>query len=53
MCKVKQPKLETPAVRRVAAPEDPAPQLEADFERSLRRQRSGVAADILTSPLGI
>lgn len=53
MCAVKPQKIEQPAVRRVAAPEDEGIQREAEFERMLRRQRGGVAADILTSPIGV
>ncbi|MEO0380616.1 MAG: hypothetical protein AAF252_10120 [Pseudomonadota bacterium] len=44
---------ETPTVRRIAAPESDAIQREGEVERTLRRRRSGVAADILTTPLGI
>lgn len=53
MCRVSTPKFEQPAVKRVAAPEDEGIQREAEFERMLRRQRGGVAADILTSPIGV
>ncbi|MES2667919.1 MAG: hypothetical protein V4712_17680 [Pseudomonadota bacterium] len=47
------PKIRTPAVQRFAAPTSDAAQREGEFERLLRRQRSGVAQDILTSPLGL
>ena len=51
MCSM--PKMKTPTVQRIAAPQDDAAQREGELERSLRRRRGGVAADILTSPLGI
>jgi hypothetical protein len=47
------PKVRTPAVRRLAAPSSDAAVREGEFERALRRNRSGIAADILTSPLGL
>ncbi|MDW3181766.1 hypothetical protein [Roseobacter sp.] len=50
------PKVDTtpaPTVRRIAAPENDAVQRESELESSIRRRRSGVAADILTTPLGI
>lgn len=48
-----KPKVQTPAVRRLAAPTSDAAMREGEFERTLRRSRSGIAADILTSPLGL
>jgi hypothetical protein len=51
MCFVKSPKI--PAVQRLASPTSDAAQREGEFERQLRRNRSGVAADILTTPLGL
>lgn len=54
MCAPKQPKTpEAPTVQRIASPASDAVQREGELERSIRRRRSGVAADILTSPLGI
>lgn len=47
------PKMASPAVQRIAAPQSDAAQREGELERVLRRARSGTAADILTSPLGI
>lgn len=47
------PKVKTPAVQRLASPMSDQARRSTEFERVLRRQRSGVAADILTSPLGI
>lgn len=47
------PKMETPAVQRLAAPTSDAARREGELERTLRRQRAGVAADILTTPLGL
>ncbi len=47
------PKYDTPTVQRMAAPESDAIQREGEVERALRRRRSGVAADILTTPMGI
>lgn len=44
---------ETPTVQRIAAPESDTVRREGELERSIRRRRSGVAADILTTPLGI
>lgn len=51
MCKADTP--EVPQVRRMAAPDSEAVRREGDVERTLRRRRSGVAADILTSPIGL
>lgn len=48
-----KPKVSTPAVRRLAAPTSDAAVREGEFERALRRNRSGIAADILTAPLGL
>jgi hypothetical protein len=55
MCKPKAPKVQksTQTVQRLAAPPDDAVIRESEIERSVRRARSGVAADILTSPLGL
>ena len=53
MCGPKVEQVDPPAVRRIAAPASDAIQRESELESSLRRRRSGVAADILTSPLGI
>ncbi|MEL6886892.1 MAG: hypothetical protein AAFP87_20460 [Pseudomonadota bacterium] len=47
------PDIQTEPVRRMAAPASDAMQREGEVERSLRRRRSGVAADILTAPLGV
>lgn len=47
------PKIQQPTIQRIAAPQDSAAQREGELERALRRRRGGVAADILTSPLGI
>lgn len=47
------PKVQTPTVRRLAAPTNDAAVREGEFERSLRRNRAGIAADILTAPLGL
>ena len=51
MCK--PAKFETPAISRIAAPTSDAAMREGETERVLRRHRSGVGADILTSPLGL
>lgn len=51
MCGI--PKMKTPAVQRLAAPSSDAARREGELERSLRRARSGVGLDILTSPLGL
>lgn len=48
-----KPKVSTPAIRRLAAPSSDAAVREGEFERALRRNRSGIAADILTAPLGL
>lgn len=53
MCVMSTPKVRTPAVQRLAAPTSEAARTEGDLERTLRRQRAGVAADVLTSPLGV
>lgn len=53
MCPAPKMKMETPAASRIAAPTSDAAQREGDFERILRRARSGAAADILTGPLGL
>lgn len=47
------PKVETPTVQRMAAPTSDAARRESELERALRRNRSGVASDILTTPLGL
>lgn len=47
------PKMETPTVRRMASPQSNSIVREGELERMLRRSRSGVAADVLTSPLGL
>ncbi|MES2667450.1 MAG: hypothetical protein V4712_15230 [Pseudomonadota bacterium] len=47
------PKTQVPAVQRLAAPTSDAVMREGELERMLRRSRSGVAADILTTPMGI
>lgn len=47
------PKIEIPAVRRMAAPSSDQSMREGELERILRRHRSGVAADVLTTPLGL
>lgn len=52
MC-VGQPKMQSPAVTQIAAPTSDTAQRESDFERILRRSRSGAAADILTTPMGV
>lgn len=51
MCMV--PKVQTPAVQRLAAPTSDAARREGELERMLRRNRAGVAADVLTTPLGL
>lgn len=51
MCRA--PRMQTPAISRIAAPTSDAAMREGEMERSLRRHRSGVGADILTSPLGL
>lgn len=51
MCKT--PKYTPPAISRIASPNSDAAVREGEMERSLRRHRSGVAADVLTSPLGL
>jgi len=51
MCK--GPNISIPAVKRLASPQSDSVQRESEMERRLRRSRRGVAADILTSPLGI
>lgn len=51
MCKPKIPP--PPAVRRMATPRSDAAMREGEVERLMRRNRGGVAADILTSPLGL
>lgn len=48
-----RPKIEQPKIQRIAAPSSDAAQREGDYERVMRRSRNGVAADILTSPLGL
>ncbi|WP_157971224.1 hypothetical protein [Pseudogemmobacter bohemicus] len=52
MC-LSTPKISTPAVQRMAAPTSDIARREGELERTLRRQRAGVAADVLTSPLGV
>ncbi len=47
------PKIETPAVRRIASPASEAARRESEQEIALRRARNGVGADILISPLGV
>lgn len=47
------PKIEVPAVQRMASPQSDSIVREGELERVMRRNRSGVAADILTSPLGL
>ena len=47
------PKLKMPAVQRLAAPSSDAARREGELERSLRRSRSGVGLDVLTTPLGL
>ena len=47
------PKVKTPSVQRLAAPSSDAAMREGELERSLRRNRAGVALDVLTQPLGL
>ncbi|WP_226779008.1 hypothetical protein [Oceaniglobus trochenteri] len=47
------PKIEAPAVQRIGSSASDAAVREGELERRLRRTRSGSAADILTSPLGL
>ncbi len=47
------PKTQTPAVQRMASPQSNSIVREGELERMFRRSRSGVAADILTSPMGL
>lgn len=47
------PKVKTPTVQRLAAPSSDAARREGELERSLRRSRSGVGLDMLTTPLGL
>lgn len=54
MCKA--PKIEMPAtaaIPRMAATPSNSAMIEGDFERMMRRQNSGAAADVLTSQMGI
>lgn len=51
MCSM--PKVQTPTVQRLAAPTSDSARREGELERMLRRNRSGVASDILTTPLGL
>lgn len=47
------PKMETPAVRRLASPQSNSVMREGELERLMRRSRTGVAADVLTTPMGL
>lgn len=47
------PKVKIPAVQRLASPQSNSIVREGELERVMRRNRSGVAADVLTSPLGL
>lgn len=47
------PKVKTPAVQRMASPQSDSIVREGELERMFRRSRSGIAADILTTPLGL
>lgn len=53
MCLMKTPKIQTPAAPQIAAFDNQEATRDADIEARLRRRRSGVAAQILTSPTGI
>lgn len=53
MCMMKTPKIQTPAAQQIAAYDNGEANREADMETRLRRRRSGLAAQILTSPTGM
>lgn len=52
MCLMKSPKI-TAAPQQIAAYDNQEATRTADLEAALRRRRSGAAAQILTSPMGI
>lgn len=47
------PKVQIPAIQRMASPQSDSIVREGELERLMRRNRSGVAADVLTTPLGL
>lgn len=49
----KTPKVQSPAVQRVAAYDNEEASQRGDIEARLRRRRRGAAANVLTSPSGI
>ncbi|WP_284262480.1 hypothetical protein [Roseicyclus amphidinii] len=53
MCMFRQPKMPTPARQAIAAPDNAEATRRATMEARIRRMRSGAAANVLTSPVGI
>lgn len=51
MCVFNRPKM--PAPPQVAATDNAEALQQADIEARMRRRRAGVAADVLTSPVGV
>lgn len=54
MCEfLKRPKIPTPSMQAIAAPDNAEATRRGSMEARLRRARSGAAANVLTGPSGI